>query len=108
MTALRAEKDPGDVMRALSHAGRRRMLELVRDGERTSGELAERCGMTAPAASQHLRVLREAGLVRSRAVGNRRLHALRQERLADLRAFLDGFWGARLQALREAVAEREP
>ena len=47
-------------------------------------------------------------MVRSRAVGNRRLYALRQERLAELRAFLDGFWGARLEALREAVSGERP
>lgn len=99
-------------LRALAHAGRRRMLRLAWDAERGSGELAARCGYSRPAVSQHLRVLREAGLVTVRAEGNRRLYRARAERLAELRAMLDDFWGDRLDALRAALAataaERDP
>lgn len=93
-----------DALRALAHPGRRRMLRLAWDAERTAGELADACGLSKPAASQHLKVLREADLVAVRVDGNRRLYRARAERLAELRAFLDGFWSARLDALRE-VAE---
>jgi DNA-binding transcriptional ArsR family regulator len=82
------------------------MLDLVWDAERTSGELAEGCGLSKPAASQHLKVLREAGLVEVRSRGNRRLYRARAERLAELRAFLDLFWAERLAALGAAVTDR--
>ncbi len=82
------------------------MLQLVWDAERTSTELAERCGFTKPATSQHLRVLREAGLIRVRAKGNRRLYRARVEQLAELRTFLDGFWGERLDALHSVIDEQ--
>lgn len=76
------------------------MLQLAWDRERTSGELADGCGLTRPAASQHLKVLHEAGLVAVRVDGNRRLYRARAERLAELRAMLDEFWSVRLDALR--------
>jgi DNA-binding transcriptional ArsR family regulator len=90
-------------LRALAHPGRRRMLLLVRDTERTSGELASACRLTRPAASQHLKVLKDAGLVAVRVDGNRRLYRARARRLAEVRAVLDRFWGDNLDALRAAV-----
>ncbi len=83
------------------------MIELVWDAELPSSELAEECGLTKPAASQHLKVLKEAGLVEARAAGNRRLYLARRERLAELRAYLDRFWGERLSRLRAAVEKAE-
>lgn len=71
--------------------------------ERTSGALAAECGWTKPAASQQLKVLREAGLVDVRADGNRRLYRARREGLAELRAFLDDFWIARLAVLEDEI-----
>ena len=79
------------------------MLQLTRDGERTAGELARQCALTAPAASQHLKVLREAGLVSVRARGNRRLYRARADRIAELRDWLDVFWSERLDALRRTL-----
>jgi DNA-binding transcriptional ArsR family regulator len=93
-------------LEAISHPGRRRMLELAMDRERLVGELAELTGMTQPAASQHLRVLRDAGLVDVRADGPRRLYRVNLAALEALRAQLDAFWGERLEALRNAT-ERE-
>ena len=90
-------------LRALAHPGRRRVLELLADREHTSGALAEECGWTRPAASQQLKVLREAGLVDVRADGNRRLYRARREGLAELRAFLDDFWLARLAVLEDQI-----
>jgi DNA-binding transcriptional ArsR family regulator len=96
--------DPEVALRALAHPGRRRVLELVAGQERTSGELAVTCRWTPAAASQHLRVLRDAALVEVRRDGTRRLYSARREGLAQLRAFLDAFWAERLGNLGDHVA----
>jgi len=80
-------------------------LELVSASELSSGQLADACGWTRPAASQNLRALREAQLVDVRADGNRRLYRARAETLAALRAFLDDFWATRLGALAAEIEE---
>jgi DNA-binding transcriptional ArsR family regulator len=99
-------EDPIEVaLQAISHPGRRTMLRLAWDGERTSGELAEGAGLSRSAASQHLKVLRDAGLVRVRVDATRRLYQVAPERLAELRAALDAFWGDRLDLLK-TTAER--
>lgn len=90
-------------LRALAHPGRRHVLELLSARERTSGALAADCGWSKPAASQHLKVLREAGLVDVRTDGNRRLYQVRQQGLDDLRMFLDDFWRSRLAGLEAAI-----
>jgi DNA-binding transcriptional ArsR family regulator len=79
------------------------MLALVWDEERTATEIASGAGLSKPAASQHLKVLREAGLVHVRADGNRRLYRSDPVRVAELRAALEGFWGERLAAMRDEV-----
>jgi DNA-binding transcriptional ArsR family regulator len=81
------------------------MLELVWDRERGAGEIAELSGLTKPAASQHLRVLREAGLVQVRVAGNQRLYRSDRVRIDELRAALDEFWGERLDRLRAEVED---
>jgi len=97
-----------ETLRALANPTRRAMLELVWDAERSSSEIAESVGATRPAASQHLKVLRDAGLVQVRVDGNQRLYRVDTRRLAELRAALEGFWGARLGRLSAAItAERE-
>ena len=93
-----------DTLRALANPTRRAMLELVWDAERTSSQIADAVGATRPAASQHLKVLRDAGLVRVRVDGNQRLYRVDAERLAEVRAALEGFWGARLGRLQAAIA----
>jgi len=90
-------------LEAIAHPGRRKMLELVMERELQAGELAELTGMTQPAASQHLRVLRDAGLVDVRVDRQRRLYRVNFAALQALRAQLDAFWGSRLQALRDAT-----
>lgn len=94
-----------DEIEALAHPGRRAMLRLVLDRELPVGELAARAGLSQPAASQHLKVLRDAGLVRQRVDGRRRLYRVDGEGLERLRRELEGFWGPALVALKEA-AER--
>ena len=93
-----------DALQAIGHRGRRAMLRLAWDAERTSSELAEAAGLSRSAASQHLRLLRDAGLVHVRVDANRRLYRVDIDRLAQLRAFLDDFWGDRLEDLK-ATAE---
>jgi DNA-binding transcriptional ArsR family regulator len=97
-------------MEAAAHAiaapRRRQILRLVRDGEMSAGEIAAHFDVTRPAVSQHLAVLREAGLVTERREGTRRLYRARPEGLAELRSFLEGFSDTRLDALKRE-AERE-
>ena len=93
-------------LKAIAAPRRRQILALVRDGELSAGEIAEHFDVTRPAVSQHLTVLKEAGLVSERRNGTRRLYRARPEGLAELKAFLEGFWDARLDALKRE-AERE-
>lgn len=90
-------------LRALSDPGRRRILTLVRDEEHSAGEIAAEFTVTWPAVSQHLRVLKEAGLVTERREGTRRLYRARPEGLDDVRAFLDEFWDDKLERLKREV-----
>ncbi|HYY33739.1 MAG TPA: metalloregulator ArsR/SmtB family transcription factor [Gaiellaceae bacterium] len=93
-------------LKAIAAPRRRQILTLVRDGELSAGEIAGHFDVTRPAVSQHLNVLKEAGLVSERRNGTRRLYRARPEGLAQLKAFLEEFWDQRLDALK-AEAERE-
>src|ERR1700687_2782225 len=93
-------------LRAIAEPRRRQILELVRERELSAGAIASQFDVTRPAISQHLGVLKEAGLVDERRNGTQRLYRARPQGLADLKAFLDGFWGDRLSALKRE-AERE-
>lgn len=97
-------------LRALADPRRRQMLALAWDRECSSSDLARGCRLSRPAASQHLRVLKEANLVSVRSEGNRRLYRVRAERLAELRALLDQFWGAKLAGLQSELttSDRKP
>jgi DNA-binding transcriptional ArsR family regulator len=95
-------------LRAIAEPRRRQILELVREHELSAGEIASQFEVTRPAISQHLGVLKEAGLVDERRNGTRRLYRARPQGLAELKAFLDAFWDAKLEALqREAEREEE-
>jgi DNA-binding transcriptional ArsR family regulator len=94
-------------LRALADPRRRQMLELAWDRERGPSDLARRCQLSRPATSQHLKVLREAGLVSVRLEGNRRFYRARADRLAELQAMLDQFWGSRLARLSAELAACE-
>jgi len=96
---------------ALGDPVRRRILELLSDGERTSGAVCEviraEFGISQPAVSQHLRVLRDSGLASVRPEGARRLYAVRHEPLRDVDAWLDPFrrfWAPHLDALSTELA----
>ncbi|MEO5960628.1 MAG: metalloregulator ArsR/SmtB family transcription factor [Opitutaceae bacterium] len=94
---------------AIADPTRRRIVELLARRERTAGELVEEFDLSAPAISQHLNVLREAGLVVTRAEGQSRIQTLNPDGLADLEAWLEktrAVWSRRLDALeRELRAE---
>jgi DNA-binding transcriptional ArsR family regulator len=91
------------VARAIAQPRRRAILRLVRERELSAGEIASHFDVTRPAVSQHLSVLREAGLLAERRDGTRRLYQARPEGLDGLRAFLDEFWTAGLERLKLAA-----
>jgi DNA-binding transcriptional ArsR family regulator len=94
-----------EAFRALAEPRRREILDLVREAELPAGAIAAHFAVTRPAVSQHLRVLKEAGLVDERREGTRRLYRARPEGFAELRAYLDGFWEGRSALLQEVVEE---
>ena len=96
-----------DAFAALAEPRRREILRLVSAAELPAGEIARRFEVTRPAISQHLRVLREAGLVTERRSGTRRLYRARPETLADLRAYLEDFWDESLRSLKTAAEHEE-
>ena len=93
-------------LQALADPTRRALLRLTWGREVAAGQLAEGFAMSRPAISQHLRVLREAGLVGVRKEGTRRLYTARPAALEDVIGFFDELWAQRLPALK-AVAEAE-
>jgi DNA-binding transcriptional ArsR family regulator len=98
-----------EAINAIAHPGRRALLRLVLDRELPVSELAKRTGVSQPAASQHLKVLRDAGLIRGRVEGRRRLYRVDLEGLERLRRELDAYWGPALGALKDAAeADHRP
>ncbi len=96
-----------DVLRAIAEPHRREILRLVWGNELAAGAIAHRFReVSRPAISQHLRVLRDAGLLSERRDGTRRLYRARRDRIEQLRVYLDAFWSDRLSVLK-TVAERE-
>jgi len=91
------------VLDALGDATRRSILERLLDGPSAVGVLAGQLPVSRPAVSQHLRVLKEAGLVTERREGTRRFYRARPEGLDDVRAFLDEFWDDKLERLKREV-----
>jgi len=90
------------VLDVIAEPTRRRILDVVREGERSVGELVDELGMHQPGVSRHLRVLRDAGLVEVRQDAQRRLYRLRSEPLMELDAWLEPYraeWSARLDSL---------
>lgn len=97
------EDEMDRVARAIAAPRRREILALVRTGELSAGDIASRFDVSRPAVSQHLMVLREAGLLDERRDGTRRLYRARPEGLAGLHDFLNGFWTDRLERLKLAA-----
>ncbi|WP_163103375.1 ArsR/SmtB family transcription factor [Peribacillus alkalitolerans] len=95
------------IIHALSEPKRREMLHLVKDEELTSTFIASHFNISAPAVSQHLKVLEESGLVSIRRVGTKRYYGIRREGFSELKQYIDRFWDDRLLLLKEAAEEEE-
>ena len=93
-------------IQALADPTRRAVFESLRAGPRPVGEIADGLPVSRPAVSQHLRVLKGAGLVTDERQGARRLYRIDPDGLGALRAYLDGFWDTALGSFKE-LAERE-
>lgn len=92
---------------ALSEPRRRDIITLVNEKELSSSAIAAHFDITASAVSQHLKVLYESGLVAVRREGTKRYYRLRKEGLADIKAYIDGFWDDALLRLKAAAEEEE-
>lgn len=97
----KVDGDLNDAVKAMGHPGRRAMLRLARDGERTATELADAAGLLPSAASPHLKLLKDVGLMHVRVDAKRRLYSVDFERLAQVRAVFDELWTDRLDALKQ-------
>jgi DNA-binding transcriptional ArsR family regulator len=93
----------GDALTALGDPTRRAIFEQLRTGPRSVGELAASLPVSRPAVSQHLRVLREAGLVSDRKDGTRRLYRLAPQGVAELREYVNEFWDEVLAEFKDSI-----
>ncbi len=94
-------------LRAIAEPRRLEILKLIAGQEMASGEIAAHFDITRPAISQHLQVLKNAGLVKERREGTRRLYQARPEGLAELRAFVESFWDEGLERLARAAESEQ-
>jgi DNA-binding transcriptional ArsR family regulator len=94
-------------LQALGDPTRRSVLEELRAGPRAVGEIAARLPVSRPAVSQHLRVLKEAGLVTERKDGTRHLYRVDPDGLAEVREYLEGFWEEALANFKAAAEQEE-
>jgi DNA-binding transcriptional ArsR family regulator len=99
---------PDAVLRALADPHRRSILRLVRNGELPAGQIANNFPLTQQAVSQHLTVLKRAGLLDERRDGTRRLYRFREESLEPVRELLEEFWPDALARLKQAVERDHP
>ena len=93
----------GLALQCLSDPTRRRVFERLRSGPQSVGVLAQGLPVSRPAVSQHLKALKDAGLVNDRAEGTRRVYSIDPEGLGELRRWLDEFWGAALESFKLEV-----
>jgi DNA-binding transcriptional ArsR family regulator len=96
-----------EVFEAIAQPKRREILRLLAGGELSAGEVASRFTVTQPAISQHLKALKQAGLVRERREGTRRVYSVDAEGLGDLHSFLAEVLPDRLERLKQVVEEEE-
>ena len=99
-----------DAFEAIAEPNRRRILDLLQGGERPAGDMVEALSISQPGVSKHLRLLREAGLVRVRAEGQRRLYSLEPRELAAVEAWLRPhltFWRERLDDLERHLENEQ-
>ena len=97
-----------ETIQAMAEPTRLAILKMVRHREMPAGEIADKFkGITRPAVSQHLRVLKDAALISERRQGTRRLYSLRPEGFAPLKALLEDFWDSKLERLKAAAEKQE-
>ena len=99
-----------DAFEAIAEPNRRRILDLLRGGERPAGDVVDALGISQPGVSKHLKLLREAGLVRVRADGQRRLYRAEPRQLASVETWLRphlAFWRERLDDLERHLDKEE-
>ncbi len=94
-------------LKAISNPTRREILRLVQNDEKPAGEIASNFPISRPAISQHLTVLKFAGLIDERRSGVKRLYRTRVEGMAELKEFLDNFWDNRLERLKSVIEASE-
>jgi len=98
----------GNALAVLADPTRREVFERLRAGPRAVSALAAGMPVSRPAVSQHLRVLKDAGLVEERSEGARHIYSLRREGLMELRNWLDSFWGDALEAFKAEAEKAAP
>ncbi len=97
----------GNSWKAVADDSRRQVLLLLKDGEKTPTEMAKSFDFSLSALSTHLRVLRDADLVRDRKVGQHRFYSVNKEKMSEMMRFFDGFWDENLSRLkRHAESKR--
>lgn len=97
----------GNGIAALGDPTRRSIFELLGDGPRSVGQLAQGLPVSRPAVSQHLKVLKDAGLVSESRAGTRRVYRVEPEAVAELRSYFDDFWTQALAAFKTAAESEE-
>lgn len=97
----------GTALQCLSDPTRRRVFERLRGGPKSVGVLARGLPVSRPAVSQHLKALKDAGLVKDRSEGTRRVYYIDPDGLGELRRWLDGFWDDALDAFKNEVERTE-
>ena len=90
-------------LQALSNETRFKIVDLVREREMTAGAIARHFKLTRPAVSQHIGILRDAGLLDERRVGAKRLYAINGQNFGELLEYLEAFWRSRLRRLKHAA-----
>jgi len=91
----------GSAWKAVADDSRRQVLVLLKDGEKSPTEIATHFDFSLPALSTHLRVLRDAGLVKERKEGQRKLYSVNKDGMSEMVEFLDMFWDDRLRSLKQ-------
>ncbi len=99
--------DVGTAWKAVADDNRRQMLLLLKDGEKTPTEIASNFDFTLPALSTHLRVLKDAGLVSERKMGQNRFYSVNREKMSEMIEFFDMFWDDKLTRLKEHVENKK-
>jgi ArsR family transcriptional regulator len=97
----------GSSWKAMADDNRRQMLLLLKEGDKTPTEIAKSFEFTLPAVSTHLRVLKDAGLVSERKVGQNRFYSVNKEKMSEMVEFFDVFWDDKLIHLKDHVENKK-